>query len=738
MTDDERNAAVLEYLARNWKPVPLKGKDAYRKGWPSLSFQPADFATGDNVGLNWERSGFVDLDFDIAEARLIAPHVLRVAPPGFGRASAPGGHLVVSCPDSGNKIVKYQLKNAAFAAERLGLKATTDDKLVVCEVRGKGQTMVPPSVHPSGEPVAWNAGAVPSIDDIPSVVWSSLLSEMRLIAFLAVVLRAYPRKGGFRNEIAMALAGALLGFGVDPARVPGLVETVAKLADDEEHADRKRSAEATVEKHATGEGELTRLPKLCELLDIEPLEPDFRKWFGVAKAEKAFARLGNDGGDLQQFLAGRNGARLLRWNGEWLSFENGAYRAYENEGVRAEVYRARPGWDRQAVDDFVDALKAHCFVDRNRLTPPCWIGPPPPGWGEASDPRSLIVLRNGVFDLESGALRPHTDQFFTRVALPFDYDPSAPPPTRWLSFLENVFPDEEDCRLALQLWFGYMLGGSTGLQCILVIVGPSRSGKGTIARVLVRLLGRDNVCAPTLDGLGAHFGLQSMIGRSMALIADMRMGPQTNKARVSEVLLRISGEDAMSVPRKNLTDWEGTLGVRFMILSNEPPTLNDPSGALAARWRVLQMRQSFVGREDRSLDAALETEMPGILNWAIEGARKLREIGRIEQPASSADAVDTIRRLGSPVVAFVADECDLEAQGSVSSSRLYDRYRTWCDRAGLNPLSAELFGKDLLTAFQISGVSKARVRVEGGERSYVYRGIKLTNDTGYPWQGRVS
>jgi putative DNA primase/helicase len=221
-----------------------------------------------------------------------------------------------------------------------------------------------------------------------------------------------------------------------------------------------------------------------------------------------------------------------------------------------------------------------------------------------------------------------------------------------------------------------------------------------------------------------------MIGKSVALIADARIGAQTNKARVTEVLLRVSGEDAMSVPRKNLSDWEGTLGCRIVFISNEPPSLNDPSGALAARWRVLQMHQSFVGREDRGLDAALEREMPGILLWAIQGARKLKDLGRIEQPMSAADTLSQMKRLASVVVAFVEDRCELKGDGIVSVDALHSCFLGWCRDQGLkNELSKELFGKELTTGFNAAGVRRVRKRADG-DRSYHYQGIVVRETQG--------
>ena len=55
-----------------------------------------------------------------------------------------------------------------------------------------------------------------------------------------------------------------------------------------------------------------------------------------------------------------------------------------------------------------------------------------------------------------------------------------------------------------------------------LVVGPRHSGKGTIARVLAKLIGTSNVCGPTTSRLAGPFGLQPLIGKSLAVVSDVR------------------------------------------------------------------------------------------------------------------------------------------------------------------------------------------------------------------------
>ena len=136
----------------------------------------------------------------------------------------------------------------------------------------------------------------------------------------------------------------------------------------------------------------------------------------------------------------------------------------------------------------------------------------------------------------------------------------------------------------------------TGQQKILMIVGPKRSGKGTIARVLGRSVGMANVCAPTFSSLGERFGLQPLLGKTLGIVSDARLSGRTDAAVVVERLLSVSGEDAQTIDRKNLSPVTSRLTARFMILTNELPRLNNaqrrpcgPADCLAANAKLVRL-----------------------------------------------------------------------------------------------------------------------------------------------------
>lgn len=200
-------------------------------------------------------------------------------------------------------------------------------------------------------------------------------------------------------------------------------------------------------------------------------------------------------------------------------------------------------------------------------------------------------------------------------------------------------------------------GKDTSHQKSLMLVGPKRCGKGTIGRVMKELVGAQNTCSPTFSGLSSHFGLANLINKQLAIISDARLSNRTDTTVLVENILRITGEDSVSVARKYLSDWDGKLSTRFVIMTNLVPALSESSGALAGRLIILKIKTSFYGKEDLSLTERLLTELPSILNWSLEGLDRLRARRHLIQPSSATQYLEQLDTLSSPIKFFVSENC---------------------------------------------------------------------------------
>ena len=392
----------------------------------------------------------------------------------------------------------------------------------------------------------------------------------------------------------------------------------------------------------------------------------------------------------------------------WL--EHGQYHHPEKDELQA----FNP--TRRKIDDLIDALKAVVMLD-SAAEAPCWID------GTATlAAEEIVSVANGLLHVPTRAVLPHAPGFFNHHSLPFPYEPECGPPARWLKFLRELWGDDQPSIDTLQEAFGYILGGDTSQQKMFLLDGLKRAGKGTIARVLTGLVGAHNVAAPTLASLSTNFGLSPLIGKPLAVISDARLSGRSDSSAIVERLLSISGEDSLTIDRKYRDQWTGRLPTRIVVMTNELPRLADASGALASRFIVFVLTQSFYGRENVRLTDELLSEAPGIFNWALDGLDRLNKRGHFVSPESGRNTIQQLQDLSSPLSAFLRDACIMGSEHRVAVDRLWAAWKAWCENEGRAPGSKALFGRDLHAAAPT--IKKTRPAGDGKRTSF-YEGIAL-------------
>jgi putative DNA primase/helicase len=259
---------------------------------------------------------------------------------------------------------------------------------------------------------------------------------------------------------------------------------------------------------------------------------------------------------------------------------------------------------------------------------------------------------------------------------------------------------------------------------MLFLIGPTRSGKGTTVRILARLVGEQNLAGPTLGSLTGQFGLGPLYGKSVAVVSDARLSGRADTSVIVERLLSITGEDVQNVDRKHLRQVDVKLGTRIVIASNELPKLNDASGALVNRMILIRFTKSYLGKEDTRLTDKLSGELPGILLWALDGLDRLRERGRFVQPPSSAELIQDMAELSSPISAFVRDRVILDRTATTPVKEAFQEWKRWCEDHGRDhPGTEQSFGRELRAA--VPTITSAQQRGHDGVRFRMYRGIRL-------------
>ncbi len=258
-----------DYQGRGYAPLPLplKAKSPGFNDWQK--YQPVngqlerDFSGEGNIGLLLGKpSGWlIDVDLDWPEAQKLAPVFLTETPAKSGRDSAPLSHYWYHC-ETGTKKFSDPTKPGG-----------EDQRAMIVELRSTGlQTVVEPSIHPSGERYIWQGELTPV-----QVEAATLQRAVARLAACSLIARHWPQ--GRRHDAALALSGALFRNAWTRADVMLFILSAAKVAGDEEIEDRKRAIADTEEKLRRGE-HVTGLPTLSEFIGEKTVNA-LVKWLGL-------------------------------------------------------------------------------------------------------------------------------------------------------------------------------------------------------------------------------------------------------------------------------------------------------------------------------------------------------------------------------------------------------------------------------------------------------------------------
>lgn len=284
MADQGTRFWVQRYLHEGWSPIPIaKGEKGPRGGhmatWETDSYTTADFADDDNVGVHLGRhvdghAGLYDVDLDDKTAAIAADVLLAPTNRIHGRPGKPRSHRFYTCDELLTHTSYHGLGgNNDTIVELRGLSPTSGK----CTL-----TVVPPSVHPSGEALAWVADGKPA--HLPT--GSELALGVRDVAIAVLIARGFPG-AGHRHGPRLALAGFLYRATRDKLRVLAIGRAIMRIVggDEPDWLDTARTTIAKLE--ADPEANVTGGTSLKEdLLEGEQVLKRVNVWLG--RQEQAF------------------------------------------------------------------------------------------------------------------------------------------------------------------------------------------------------------------------------------------------------------------------------------------------------------------------------------------------------------------------------------------------------------------------------------------------------------------
>lgn len=277
-------------------------------------------------------------------------------------------------------------------------------------------------------------------------------------------------------------------------------------------------------------------------------------------------------------------------------------------------------------------------------------------------------------------------------------------------FLKTTFivegkPNEPDLEMInfIQEVFGYyLLPGLRGVQ-VFFFIGGGSNGKSVLADLLTLLMGEKYVSAMSIEYLTTdRFAAANLVGKVLNICSE----EESKYSRSDKFKAIVTGE-LLQAERKYGASFEFRPRTKFLFCSNMLPTFEGWNYGLSRRIQIIPFFRRFtVYEQDQTLIKKLENELPGILQWALMGAKRFVARGYIfEKPAPVKKMEEDFENSISSVIWFMRDQCKIvvdgteETTGWTSAEVLYNAYKMWCEKMGKKSVNFMNFGKEIHSAF---------------------------------------
>lgn len=395
--------------------------------------------------------------------------------------------------------------------------------------------------------------------------------------------------------------------------------------------------------------------------------------------------------------------------------EDGTYEPHGESFIESEAERLLGAVvNNQRAKEIVGKIERKSLVRPGELT---------------SDPHRMVV-ENGIVDLHTGELDPHTPEEYHRTSLAIPYDADAECP-RIDEFFHEIVGDG-DVRTLYQL-VSHCIYKEYIEEKAAMLLGDGQNGKSVYLSLLSEFLGTYNVSRRSLQDFSENdFAANNLQGKLANLHPDMA------SEAVDElgVFKQLTGRDTLVADVKYERPIQFENHATLVFAANRMPKMGEDTHALWRRWIYVNFPYTFDPHDDDAKDPVpkrklmdeltTEEELQGLLAKAVDELNRWWEEGTLFTDVATPDQVrKKMKRASEPVYDFamtclaVGDDDDY-----VRKDRARQCYREFAREEGLPTIADNAFGERLLNLRDVP-IESGQRRVDG-DRTTVYNGVRFS------------
>jgi putative DNA primase/helicase len=265
-----------------------------------------------------------------------------------------------------------------------------------------------------------------------------------------------------------------------------------------------------------------------------------------------------------------------------------------------------------------------------------------------------IPFKSGILEITDLSVREAKPEDYLETVIPHHWEPTAEC-HQFRAFLEKTFARSSEPEQLIQAIFdfiGYTLMQSAPYKKALLCVGPSNTGKTTFEKILIEVVGKDNICHIPIERMGTASELAPIKGKMLNVVGEIKATAILDDAGFKQL---VSIGEPVQLNEKYKARETYVPFCKHAFFTNNLPTITDSTDAVFNRFMLIPFDNVVSSSEqDPSLADRLIKEIPGILVQAVKALKRLIERrGQFTVSNSSKDLIRQYKREQNPMYDFL-------------------------------------------------------------------------------------